>query len=43
MNKVVYNACFGGFSISKVATDIILSNGLNGLSSMILNYVAERY
>ncbi len=27
MNKVVYNACFGGFSISKAATEWLAENG----------------
>lgn len=29
MNKVVYNRCFGGFSLSKFALELLVERGMN--------------
>lgn len=41
MDKVVYNACFGGFSISKAAMEWLAENGREEIKTIVKNELQE--
>lgn len=41
MNKVVYNACFGGFSISLTAMKWLAENGRDEIKAIAVKYLRE--
>ena len=50
MNKVVYNACYGGFSLSKEAAKWLIEHGsdkinedINSITFNMFNYEGERH